>query len=185
MKYYQLKSDFISDEASFAFDSKYKNILDKSDLSIKLYSDKPLIKVREVYRQRNMSDVLKAIDLIPHQRLVNPFIDNFISGVQFIPVVVDVDGKLHHDYFYMNVFPTYSLLDVVKSQASSYSDYFETYGFIMDMVFDSNKVNKVNIKHDVFRVKEFSSSIVINEKVKRIIEENNITGVVAFPVEIV
>ncbi|WP_027253192.1 imm11 family protein [Photobacterium halotolerans] len=185
MKYYQLKSDFISDEASFAFDNKHRNILDKSDLSIKMYSDAPLIKVRKVYRQRNMSDVLKAIDFIPNQRLVNIFIKHFISGVQFIPVVVDVDGNQYHDYFHMNVFPTYSLLDVVKSQASSYSDYFETYGFIMDMVFDSNKVNKVDINHDIFRIKEFSSSIVINEKVKNIIEENNITGVVAFPVEIV
>ncbi|MEL6116045.1 hypothetical protein P0Y67_12585 [Photobacterium sp. SP02] len=185
MKYYLLESKFIEDEASFSFVEDFNDIEDKSDLSIKYYKKPPLIKVDQVYKQRRMSDVLKTVDYIAHRRLVDVLTANFATGVQFIPVDVDVDGKMYHDYFYMNIFPSYNLLHLSSSQARNYSDYYNSYDFILNMVFDMNKLNKANVNHDFFRVKEYISEVIINEKIKNIIDENNITGVVAFPVEIV
>ncbi|MDO6707525.1 hypothetical protein [Photobacterium sp. 1_MG-2023] len=185
MNYYLLECDFIEDEASFSFDNEFRKIVNKSDLSIKAYGHPPVIHVDQVYTQRNISDVLKTIDFIPHRKIVDFFNLNFISGVQFIPVEVNLDDHVLTDYFHMNVYTSYSVLEVHRSEARNYSDYYESYDFIKKMVFDSKKLNQLKIKHDVFRVKEYISAVVVNEKVKNILDKHHITGVVTFPIEVI
>ncbi|WP_039991045.1 imm11 family protein, partial [Vibrio azureus] len=129
-------------------------------------------------------DVLKAIGFIPHRRVVDEFLKQYISGIQFIPVTVDVDGVQYDEYSFMNVFNTYSLLNEKASGASDFNVFRNAYNSIRKMAFCKDKLSKVTIRHDAFRVKEFPREIVITQKVKDILDANQVTGLICIPVEV-
>ncbi|WP_459782929.1 hypothetical protein, partial [Photobacterium sp. R1] len=78
----------IEGEASFHFDEDYIDILDYSQLGVRFYNSPPKIFVDEEYKERAMSDILKALDLFPIQNIVDILTSNYIRGVQFFPVLV-------------------------------------------------------------------------------------------------
>ncbi|AUI88522.1 hypothetical protein BS333_19615 [Vibrio azureus] len=184
MNYYHLECAFIDDEASFSFDQDVKKIVSTIELGIKYYDIPPIVRVDQVYKQRAMSDVLKAIGFIPHRRVVDEFLKQYISGIQFIPVTVDVDGVQYDEYSFMNVFNTYSLLNEKASGASDFNVFRNAYNSIRKMAFCKDKLSKVTIRHDAFRVKEFPREIVITQKVKDILDANQVTGLICIPVEV-
>ncbi|WP_311568469.1 imm11 family protein [Photobacterium arenosum] len=185
MNYYILEREFIEGEASFHFDEDYIDILDYSQLGVRFYNSPPKIFVDEEYKERAMSDILKALDLLPRKNIANMFASNYITGVQFVPILVDNDGVVYDDYYHMNVFASYPLLNEYASEARRYSNYYESYKTVTRMVIDSNKLAKCNIVHDVFRVKEHCWKIIVNDKVKLILSQLNVSGVRLIPVEIV
>ncbi|WP_120511011.1 imm11 family protein [Photobacterium salinisoli] len=185
MNYYILEREFIEGEASFHFDEDYIDILDYSQIGVRFYNSPPKIFVDEEYKERAMSDILKALDLLPRKNIANMLASNYIKGVQFIPVLVDNDGVVYDDYYHMNVFSSYPLLNEYASEARRYSNYYESYKTVTRMVIDSKKLAKSNIVHDVFRVKEHCWKIIVNEKVKLILSQLNVSGVRLTPVEII
>ena len=187
MQYYHLECDFIEGEASFSFDEAFCDVgglTDSSELAIRYYETPPLVWVDQVYPQRQMSDVLKAISYIPHQRAVDVLCQSKVSGVQFIPVIVDIDGVQHSDFFSMNVVAQYPLLNLAASRASAFSERLNGYKFIKKLVFCADKLARTKIRHDIFRVEEHNQAIVVSQRVKDILDKHQISGVICFPIEI-
>lgn len=187
MNYYHLECNFIEDEASFSIDEEFSDIgglTDFSELAIRYYDQPPKVWVDQVYTQRRMSDVLKAIVYLPNSKVVDAFLSHFVSGVQFVPVSVDVDGAIYDDFYFMNVIAQYSLLNIGASGASGFSERKNGFNFIRKMVFSFDKLMKANIHHDIFRVQEYSQGIIVSERVKNILDKANITGLICFPVEV-
>ena len=188
MNYYQLECEFIENEASFSFDDSYHGeggVFNENDLCVRFYNTQPTVWVDKVYKERNMSDVLKGLGFIPHKKIVDAFICQSISGVQFIPITVDVDDIKYHDYFFMNVFHTYPILDIIASEA--YDKHLlidNAFKEVDEIIFSAIKLTKTPVHHDIFRVSEYPEEIFVTEKVKIIFEFNQFTGLKFVPVEV-
>lgn len=177
--------NFIDEEASFKIEEKSDALNNAYEPHVRLYKTPPNILVKQVYTQRAMSDVLKAIGFIPHQKVVNALINHHISGVQLIPVNVDVDETIHRDYWFMNVLARYPVLNIKASRAKNYDSDWQAYTSIFKTILCKEKMASVDIQHDIFRCSECPDHIIANERVKAVFEQYHFTGVIFEAMEIV
>ena len=188
MNFYQLQCTFIENEASFSVDEIYLSeggFFDYSENYVRFYDAPPIVWVDKVYKERNMSDILKAIGFIPHKKVVDALSTQAISGIQFIPVIVDVDDVKFHDYFFMNVCARYPILDVISSQARDEHLLIDNaFEYVEEVILSAIKLTKTPVHHDIFRVSEYPDEIFVTEKVKIIFEFNQFTGLKCVPVEV-
>lgn len=177
MKYYRIYSGYIDNEASFKVEEKSNALNNAYEPKVRLYKTPPNIFVKQSYSQRGMSDVLKAIDFIPHKKVVDALISHHISGVQLIPVNVGVDDVIYNDYWFMNVLARYPVLNIEASEADDYDVDWAAYTDVFKTILCKEKMASVNIQHDIFRCSECPDHIIANERVKALFEEYNFTGV--------
>ena len=185
MKYYRMMWKFIEDEASFSTEEVWYRVHDIYSPNIKAYTTPIKVSVDEVYEQRQMSDMLKAIDFLPHKKVVQQLLSQQISGIQLLPTEVDVDGTIYNDYWFMNVFARYPVLNISESRAKKFDDDYDAYTFLIKTVLDKEKLSKIRIKHDIFRCSECPAHIIANERVKQLFESNGFTGVTFNEVKVV
>ncbi len=176
---------FIDDEASFSTEESRTFINDSFEPNVRAYTSPIKVGVDKVYEQRQMSDMLKAINFLPHKKVVQQFLSHQISGIQLLPVEVDVDGTIYNDYWFMNVLARYPVLNIKESGAKRYDDDYEAYTSLLLTVLDKRKLDKVKITHDIFRCSECPKHIIANEKVKQLFESNGFTGVAFNEVKVV
>ena len=169
--------DFIEDEASFSTEESRSFIHDAFEPNVRAYYHPIKVAVDKVYDQRQMSDMLKAINFLPHKKVVQQFLSHQISGIQFVPVEVDVDDTIYYDYWFMNVLARYPVLNILESGAEDYDDEYEAYTSLVQTVLDKRKLDKVQITHDIFRCSECPDHIIASERVKELFESNGFTGV--------
>ncbi|MGR2849971.1 DUF1629 domain-containing protein [Vibrio vulnificus] len=185
MNYYHIEWKFIEDEASFSIEEVRYRLNDIYYPNIKAYTTPVKVYVAQVYEQRQMSDMLKAIDFLPHKKVVQQLLSQQISGIQFLPAEVDVDGTIYNDYWFMNVFARYPVLNISESRAKKFDDDYDAYTFLIKTVLDKEKLSKIRIKHDIFRCSECPDHIIANERVKQLFESNGFTGVAFNEVKVV
>ncbi|AXB34567.1 hypothetical protein DSB67_24900 [Vibrio campbellii] len=185
MNYYHMEWKFIEDEASFSTEEAWYRVHNNYYPNIKAYTTPIKVSVDEVYEQRQMSDMLKAIDFLPHKKVVQQLLSQQISGIQLLPTEVDVDGTIYNDYWFMNVFARYPVLNISESRAKRFDDDYDAYTFLIKTVLDKEKLSKIRIKHDIFRCSECPAHIIANERVKQLFESNGFTGVAFNEVKVV
>ncbi|EGR0205002.1 hypothetical protein KZY42_000032 [Vibrio vulnificus] len=185
MNYYHMEWKFIEDEASFSTEEAWYRVHNNYYPNIKAYTTPIKVSVDEVYEQRQMSDMLKAIDFLPHKKVVQQLLSQQISGIQLLPTEVDVDGTIYNDYWFMNVFARYPVLNISESEVEDFDDDYDAYTFLIKTVLDKEKLSKVRIKHDIFRCSECPAHIIANERVKQLFESNGFTGVAFNEVKVV
>ncbi|WP_199483169.1 imm11 family protein [Vibrio owensii] len=185
MNYYRMMWKFIEDEASFSTEEVWYRVHDIYNPNIKAYTTPIKVSVDEVYEQRQMSDMLKAIDFLPHKNVVQQLLSQQISDIQLLPAEVDVDGTIYNDYWFMNVFARYPVLNISESEAEDFNEDYEAYEDLMFTVLDKDKLSKVNVMHDIFRCSECPDHIIANERVKQLFESNGFTGVAFNEVKVV
>ncbi len=176
---------FIEDEASFSTEESRSFIHDDFEPIVRAYTTPIKVVVDKVYEQRQMSDMLKAINFLPHKKVVQQFLSHQVSGIQLLPVEVDVDDTIYNDYWFMNVLARYPVLNIKESGAERYDDDYEAYTFLIQTVLDKHKLDKVKITHDIFLCSECPDHIIANEKVKKLFESNGFTGVAFNEVKVV
>ncbi|MGR5447685.1 imm11 family protein [Vibrio jasicida] len=185
MNYYHMEWKFIEDEASFSTEEAWYRVHNNYYPNIKAYTTPIKVSVDEVYEQRQMSDMLKAIDFLPHKKVVQQLLSQQISGIQLLPTEVDVDGTIYNGYWFMNVFARYPVLNISESRAKRFDDDYDAYTFLIKTVLDKEKLSKIRIKHDIFRCSECPAHIIANERVKQLFESNGFTGVAFNEVKVV
>lgn len=185
MNYYHMEWKFIEDEASFSTEEVRYRVHDIYNPNIKAYTTPIKVSVDEVYEQRQMSDMLKAIDFLPHKKVVQQLLSKQISGIQLLPAEVDVDDTIYNDYWFMNVFARYPVLNINESRAKRFDDDYDAFTSLVQTVLDKDKLSKVNVMHDIFRCSECPDHIIANERVKKLFESNGFTGVAFNEVKVV
>ncbi|WP_415641330.1 imm11 family protein [Shewanella pealeana] len=155
------------------------NITDKPLLFYK----KPLLEVQDIYTQRRFSDVLKAGSCISvSDKVQRIFFEHGFQGAQFIPLLVNNNGT-HDGYAFMHKIATYDLLDPITSEADGFCVDENIYTHIITLYLDKARFKTTNIEHDIFMCSTYCSEFICNERVKKALEDANVTGIEFEPVE--
>lgn len=95
-----------------------------------------------------------------------------IDGIQYLSV--DIEDENHkcdlQNYYIMNIF---NLIEAINLEKSNYVQYdIRDFKLFLFYTLDRKKIQE----YDIFRPKEKKMDIVVSEKVKKIIEDNELTG---------
>jgi hypothetical protein len=180
MQYFVMFPKFEDEEGLYQESDEQTSLMNITDKPLLFYK-KPLSEVQDVYTQRGFSDVLKAGSFISvSDKIQRIFFEYGFQGVQFIPLLVNNNGS-HNGYAFMHKITTYDLLDPIASGAKRFYD--GNFARVLHLYLDKNKFDSVSIMHDIFMCSTYSSKFICNEKIKKALEEANVTGIEFEPVE--
>jgi len=183
MNYYLLFEEFTSGEGSFTTQPPQRSALRFPKPQHKLVKSLPVAAVDECYEERGMSDFLKVgIAFLASPKVQTVFFECGFLGLQFIPVIVENDGVIN-GFAFTNALAHYDILDPVASEVERYEESRGGYSNASDEIFDRNKFESCDFKHDVFTLSNYKYSLVANEKVKIALEEAGVTGIEFIPLE--
>ena len=149
----------------------------------RLFYNKPMAEVQNVYSQTGFSDFLKAGSFMcASNKVQRIFFKRSFQGIQFIPLLVDNNG-IHHGYSFMHKISTYDVLDPIASGAKRFDEEDQSYEHVSHLYLDKQKMDNANILHDIFMCSTYPDDFICNEYVKDALEASNITGIEFDPVE--
>ncbi|SDH76745.1 hypothetical protein SAMN04488136_12837 [Vibrio xiamenensis] len=176
MNYYKLVNKFEDGEGSFTVQEPWDEVLEYFNPQYKIMKIKASVLVDE-YKEKGMSDFLKiGLGKLASKKIQKIFFDNGISGIQFVPVEVENNGK-YTEYAFMNVIAHYDLLDPVSSNAKKFSDALGGYTRVRKEIIDQKKLDSLDIKHDCFTLSTYKESYYVSERVKDILEKTGVSGI--------